>query len=120
MRSLSLWGIEVGRQTRKGATMIDWLREKAEVYECHLSADGTVWGHAQDISNYEVKKFLAWLEATGASPWRSVEDEMPGDQVSVLVVCEGYIRLSWAYDGEFEVGTTHWMPVPPLPQEQQP
>ena len=88
---------------------IEWLREQ---YQEWLVSDNCQFS--------STTAFIDWLEATGASPWRSVEDEMPGDQVSVLVVCEGYIRLSWAYDGEFEVGTTHWMPVPPLPQEQQP
>lgn len=83
----------------------------------------------REIVYKEMQARIADLEAQLAQyRWRRVEDEIPPDEVQVLV------RVKWSADptrtGFLDEGTwvvngygsgyvvTHWMPLPPAPQEE--
>jgi len=60
-----------------------------------------------------------------ASPWISVEDRLPEDDIAILVVDDGRV-IAGRFECEqwFLVGTyinlhdvTHWMPMPEPPKE---
>ena len=107
--------------------MYDWLREKLRLFE--LGAETEACALGIDDCGYETSDFINWLERTGASPWRSVEDGLPEQMVTVLLledemVLTGHRDLLdnfWQHDSEgrdeWTVWPTHWMPLPPLPRE---
>ena len=96
--------------------MYDWLR--GELEKCLAEHPRTQW---TAITPYA---FINWLERTGASPWRSVEDGLPEQMVTVLLledemVLTGHRDLLdnfWQHDSEgrdeWTVWPTHWMPLP--------
>ena len=104
--------------------MIDWLRERAEPYLERIERRG-----GNDEAQVQLALFFNYLERTGASPWRSVEDE-PTEHTDVIVSARipndsavGYwekAALTEYRFGEFRNAewATHWMPVPPLPKEE--
>lgn len=72
---------------------------------------------------------IAALEAQLAQyRWRRVEDEMPRDRGKVLVRFprreEIWTRIAFYHgdgvwwSGGYSVKPTHWMPMPPAPQEE--
>jgi len=99
--------------------VIDWLREK---YHEWLASDNCQFS--------STAAFIDYLERTGATPWRSVEDGLPEQMVTVLLledemVLTGHRDLLdnfWQHDSEgrdeWTVWPTHWMPTPPLPKEE--
>ena len=103
--------------------MYDWLRVEAESYKCWLDRPD------RDYLWEQVDHFIDYLERTGATPWRSVEDGLPEQMVTVLLledemVLTGHRDLLdnfWQHDSEgrdeWTVWPTHWMPTPPLPKE---
>ena len=107
--------------------MIEWLRDMAErCVQDMLPA----WADLYD----PLGDFFDWLDCTGASPWRSVEDELPkGGWVWVAKYWRdkgkrkrAYCTAKWLKSRGFWVApggatahnVTHWMPIPPLPQSQ--
>ena len=117
--------------------MIEWLREWAANYVATVFTSRnviTLQGYFADeeVANI-LRMFINWLERTGASPWRSVEDGLPPSTVSVAVLRatgdwdKGYYgdnpwmgnsEKAWRYTNEERIeGVTHWMPLPPLPKE---
>ena len=99
--------------------MIDWLREELE--KCLAEHPRTQW---TAITPYA---FINWLERTGATPWRSVEDDSrPKDgQFIGLLFDEGDGSRSmqgWTYSAGDMIawpvcGASYWTPIPPLPKE---
>lgn len=83
--------------------------------------------HAERVSEIDAHmERVAGLEAQLAQyRWRRVEDEMPDDGLRVLVHRE-YVRWEaiafrisgiWFADGRRLSTPTHWMPLPPAPEE---
>ena len=114
--------------------MIEWLREWAANYVATVFTSRnviTLQGYFADeeVAN-TLRGFINWLERTGATPWRSVEDGLPEQMVTVLLledemVLTGHRDLLdnfWQHDSEgrdeWTVWPTHWMPLPPLPKEK--
>lgn len=69
-----------------------------------------------------------WNDAVDAMPkWTSVEERLPEEPGEVMMVLYGRVCIGWYHcDGRFESGSgyvwsteniTHWMPLPPCPEE---
>ena len=91
--------------------MIEWLREQA-----------LLWDNIVDpgIEFRAVLAFISYLERTGASPWASVEDgRKPQCDQAIFIHSTTQPFVAWPFwthhCGDFPLGTTHWMPLPPLP-----
>ena len=95
--------------------MYDWLRDLWETW--HDPDDSTTaWS------------FIDYLERTGASPWRSVEDELPEDdkglsdkkrQQYFIRGTDDYYSTSFFSLGMWALlHITHWQPITPLPKEK--
>jgi len=105
--------------------MYNWLREKADEYyiECRDGIDNIEQWSKRD----SLVGFLEWLEATSASPWRSVgDDSRPKDgQFIGLLFDESDGSRSmqgWTYSAGDMIawpvcGASYWTPTPPLPKE---
>ena len=109
--------------------MYDWLRVEAESYKCWLDRPD------RDYLWEQVDHFINWLERTGATPWRSVEDGLPPRAKIVAMLIgtgdwhKGYYgdnpwagntEKAWRYsNGERAENVTHYMPIPPLPKERE-
>ena len=87
--------------------MYDWLRD---LWETWLDPDDstTVWS------------FIDYLERTGASPWRSVEDGLPEEGENVVGwFRDNQPRVTWAWGGALPSNCTHWQPItPPLKESE--
>ena len=105
--------------------MYNWLREKADEYyiECRDGIDNIEQWSKRD----SLVGFLEWLEATSASPWRSVEDGLPEDdkglsdkkrQQYFIRGTDDYYSTSFFSLGMWALlHITHWQPITPLPKE---
>ena len=75
--------------------------------------------------------YQAGLESA-APKWISVEERLPEHLYDMCLICaDGFIEVAtWALDkhkmctwffvdGEYEVGVTHWMPLPEPPKEEE-
>ena len=89
--------------------MYDWLRD---LWETWLDPDDstTAWS------------FIDYLERTGATPWRSVEDGLPptGDDKWYVVETNSGFVIAVKHDKKRDwemLGVVRWTPVPPLPKE---
>ena len=107
----------------------DWLREMANQWDAAV-VGGRGW---KDTG--AVEGFINYLERTGASPWRSVEDGLPPSTKIVAMLIgtgdwhKGYYgdnpwagntEKAWRYsNGERAENVTHYMPIPPLPKERE-
>ena len=108
--------------------MNDWLREQVEQYRAYLRTKPRV-----ELYQVEIDAFVDWLERTGASPWRSVEDGLPpvhenGFSDFVFLLDDAgfqhvatrslgkHGRWWWNTTGWGDT-ITHWMPTPPLLKE---
>ena len=110
--------------------VIDWLREQVEQYRAYLRTKPRV-----ELYQVEIDAFVDWLERTGATPWRSVEDGLPPSTKIVAMLIgtgdwhKGYYgdnpwagntEKAWRYsNGERAENVTHYMPIPPLPKESE-
>ena len=99
--------------------MYDWLREELE--KCLAEHPRTQW---TAITPYA---FINWLERTGASPWRSVEDGLPEEGQEIIALhCDPIAALFNGFHAEARTycavdnlkWMAYWMPVPPLPKEE--
>ena len=93
--------------------MDDWLREYlADYHELCRKA----------METPTAMGFVGFLEAVGASPWRSVEDGYPSDvddtkEYFVHCIADGYTTAAYVDMALWEMlEVTHWMPVPPPPK----
>jgi len=100
-------------------TVYDWLREELE--KCLAEHPRTQW---TAITPYA---FINWLERTGASPWRSVEDGLPEEGQEIFALhCDPMAALFNGFHTEARTycavdnlkWMAYWMPVPPLPKEE--
>ena len=105
----------------------DWLREQLGALHAamhYLALDRFGYKCQVEVDN-SASSFVLWLERTGASPWRSVEDELPTSyqDVSAVLVLESGARVvrqvNWLGTGDWllrdGVTITHWQPISPLP-----
>ena len=94
--------------------MYDWLRVEAESYKCWLDRPD------RDYLWEQVDHFINWLERTGASPWRSVEDGLPEEGENVVGwFRDNQPRVTWAWGGALPSNCTHWQPItPPLKESE--
>ena len=99
--------------------MYDWLREELE--KCLAEHPRTQW---TAITPYA---FINWLERTGATPWRSVEDGLPEEGQEIIALhCDPIAALFNGFHAEARTycaidnlkWMVYWMPVPPLPKEE--
>ena len=99
--------------------MYDWLREELE--KCLAEHPRTQW---TAITPYA---FINWLERTGATPWRSVEDGLPEEGQEIIALhCDPISALFNGFHAEARTycavdnlkWMAYWMPVPPLPKEK--
>ena len=99
--------------------MYDWLREELE--KCLAEHPRTQW---TAITPYA---FINWLERTGATPWRSVEDGLPEEGQEIFALhCDPMAALFNGFHTEARTycavdnlkWMAYWMPVPPLPKEE--
>ena len=101
--------------------MYDWLRVEAESYKCWLDRPD------RDYLWEQVDHFINWLERTGATPWRSVEDGLPEEGQEIFALhCDPMAALFNGFHAEARTycavdnlkWMAYWMPVPPLPKEE--
>ena len=94
--------------------MIEWLTEKYDEWQC---------GHPSE----DVRMFINWLERTGATLWRSVEDGLPEEGQEIFALhCDPISALFNGFHAEARTycavdnlkWMAYWMPVPPLPKEE--
>ena len=99
--------------------MYDWLR--GELEKCLAEHPRTQW---TAITAYA---FINWLERTGATPWRSVEDGLPEEGQEIFALhCDPMAALFSGFHAEARTycavdnlkWMAYWMPVPPLPKEK--
>ena len=108
--------------------MYDWLRKKQRefyVLFCVAEARGTnklAWDYDTSV------QFVNWLERTGATPWRSVEDGLPEEGQEIFALhCDPMAALFNGFHAEARTycavdnlkWMAYWMPVPPLPKESE-
>ena len=102
--------------------MYDWLRVEAESYKCWLDRPD------RDYLWEQVDHFIDYLEHTGASPWRSVEDGLPEEGQEIIALhCDPISALFNGFHAEARTycavdnlkWMAYWMPVPPLPKESE-
>ena len=97
--------------------MNDWLREQVDQYRAYLRTKPRV-----ELYQVEIDAFVDWLERTGATPWRSVEDGLPptGDDKWYVVETDSGFVIAVKHDKKRDwemLGVVRWTPVPPLPKE---
>ena len=94
--------------------MYDWLRDLWETWLDHDDST-TAWS------------FIDYLERTGATPWRSVEDGLPEEGQEIIALhCDPIAALFNGFHAEARTycavdnlkWMAYWMPVPPLPKEK--
>lgn len=105
--------------------------EQAEEYAEDLMLrmlSGPISGHVATARDGLRMAYLAGWEAAEQSMWRSVEEELPEENVYVLVRCSDvyypeiccclacFLHGGWVFFDDFYRGCTvsHWMPIPPL------
>ena len=93
--------------------MYDWLRD---LWETWLDPDDSTTAYA----------FINWLERTGATPWRSVEDGLPEEGQEIIALhCDPISALFNGFHAEARTycaidnlkWMVYWTPIPPLPKE---
>jgi hypothetical protein len=80
-----------------------------------------------EVSEYAVELRAALSQLLDQTRWRSVEEELPGDDREVLAFTnDGEYYVATALDGKWRADSftdlgetaTHWQPLPPAPEEK--
>jgi len=100
--------------------MIKWLREQNRLF---LDWYDENWGWHSDPSP---RDFIDWFEATGASPWVSVEERMPkvGQEIVALygdplaTMFNGFHVAARTHCAADKLWLAYWFPLPPTPKQK--
>ena len=112
--------------------MIEWLREWAANYVATVFTSRnviTLQGYSADeeVANI-LRMFINWLERTGATLWRSVEDGLPEEGQEIFALhCDPISALFNGFHAEARTycaidnlkWMVYWTPIPPLPKEEE-
>lgn len=79
---------------------------------------------ARPMAETAIRAYINGATEALASQWRSVEDELPKDDETVLTYSSfGHVlayyseqdKMWFAYGNYGDINPTHWMPIPSLP-----
>lgn len=109
---------------------VEWLRARFHAINVDLPANPIV-DELQDVFQTAIDRIAALESQLAQYRWRRVEEEMPEERGQMLVRflqrgrTEKWTRIAFYHgdgvwwSGGYTVKPTHWMPLPPAPNEEE-